>query len=259
MYTTQTHLDIADITDDIILLKEGGGSLVIKTNAVNFGLLSDLEQISIIGSFAQMLNSLSYSIQILIQSQRLDVTSYIRLLDGVQRSQINPLLSGMIAKYRQFIQSLVKENEVLDKQFYIVLSVASIELGIGYSNKLDTINKIKTILNPRRDQISRQLGRIGLKAEQLNTEKLVKLFYDIYNQTSTQDIQPEVIRTNLVQPVRLANSANSTQPRPNIPSPSINPYLQQTTQLPVSPLDPSTWQQNPGNRNHPFVVEELTG
>lgn len=253
MYTTQAHLSIENIKDDIILLKEGGGSLVIKTNAVNFGLLSDVEQVSIITSFAQMLNSLSFSIQILIQSQRLDVTAYIRLLEMAQRSQINALLAGMIAKYRMFIQSLVKENEVLDKQFYIVLSVSSIELGLSVSDEQDRINKIKTILNPRRDQISRQLSRVGLRAEQMNTERLIKLFYDVYNQTSTQSSEQVAIKPNLIQPVRLANPNTVQKPISNIP---IAPPL--PVQPTTNPLTGTAW-QTPTSRSHPFVVEELTG
>lgn len=259
MFTAQKHLSIEDIAENIVLLKDGGGSLVIKTSAVNFGLLSDMEQIAIISSFAQMLNSLSFSIQILIQSQRLDITSYISLLDIAQRSQTNPLLASMIAKYRQFIQSLVKENEVLDKQFYIVLNVSSIELGLGVNKKEDKINKIKTILNPRRDQILRQLGRIGLRSEQLSTDKLVKLFYDIYNQTSTQETQPAAKAVNLIQPVRLVNPNQNRQQVPAIPQTApIYPTLNSPVQPTPSPSVPTTWQQ-PAARNHPFVVEELAG
>jgi hypothetical protein len=255
MSTTQKHLAISDIVEDIILLKDGGGSLVIKTNAVNFGLLSEIEQAAIIGSFAQLLNSLSYSIQIVIHSQQLDVSSYIALLDIAQKSQNNSLLAGMIAKYRQFIQSLVKENEVLDKQFYIVLNVSSIELGIGFSDKQDHINRIKTILNPRRDQILKQLSRIGLKSDQLTTPELVKLFYDLYNQTSTQEIPKSVTASNFVQPVRLGNP----QPASPQPTPSAPPQPQHPTQpAPVNPNNQPVWQNpRPTNRSHPFVVEEL--
>ena len=122
MNTTQKHLSISDIANDILLLKNGGGALVLQVSAVNFGLLSDREQVAIIGSFAQMLNSLSFSIQIVIHSERLNLSSYLEVLDKAQKAQANPLLSQMITEYKQFIQSTVKENEVLDKKFYIVNS-----------------------------------------------------------------------------------------------------------------------------------------
>src|SRR3989339_1735962 len=96
MNTTQQHLSIADIKDDILILKNGGGSLVLQVSAVNFGLLSDREQIAIISAFAQMLNSLSFSIQIVIYSERLNISSYLTLLEKAQLAQTNPLLSRMI-------------------------------------------------------------------------------------------------------------------------------------------------------------------
>src|SRR3989338_9353139 len=159
MNTTQQHLLISDIKDDILILKNGGGALVLQVGAVNFGLLSEREQIAIISSFAQMLNSLSFSIQILIFSERLNINSYLVLLDKAQKLQSNPMLSNMIINYRQFIQNTIKENEVLDKKFYIVIPLFSLELGLA-PTRVVLQQKIKTILLPRRDQIRRQLSRV---------------------------------------------------------------------------------------------------
>ena len=236
MSNTQDRLNIVDITDDIILLKNGDGALVLQVSAVNFGLLSEVEQVSIIASFAQLLNSLSYPIQILIHSRRLDITSYLSLLDNAQKLQTNPLLFTMMGKYRQFIQSTIKENDVLDKQFYIVISVSNLEIGLGYNNKLDRVKKIKTVTFPRRDQLIRQLSRVGLRAQQLTSPKLVKLFYEIYNQ-SGNNLTP-TIQQPIIEPVRLRPPQ-----LPNRPSPSSPP------EIPT--------QQVRNARNHPFVVEEL--
>ena len=38
--TTQDFLEIEDINQDLLLLKDGSAALVITTSAVNFGLLS---------------------------------------------------------------------------------------------------------------------------------------------------------------------------------------------------------------------------
>lgn len=235
MNTTQEHLPIENITEDMVLLKSGGGALVLKTSAVNFGLLSEREQIAIISSFGQMLNSLSFPIQIMLRSTRLDVSSYIGLLDKAQLKQTNPLLSQMIAKYRQFIQTIVKENEVLDKQFYVVVPVSYLEMGIIKLSENERLVRVKTILLPRRDQVIKQLGRIGLKATQLNTRQLLELFFEIYNTPSeTEDIH--------IEQVRLSSPQNlPTQPAP----PPQQPVAQ-----------PISTQSNPP-KVHPFVVEEL--
>ena len=235
MSTTQEHISIANITDDLVLLKSGGGAIVLQTGAVNFGLLSEREQLAIIASFGQMLNSLSFPIQILLRSTRLDITSYITLLDKAQLKQANSLLSEMIAKYRIFIQQIVKENEVLDKQFYVVVPVSYLEMGIKVLNENERLLRAKTILLPRRDQIIKQLGRLGLKANQLDTKKLVELFFEIYNTPSEQeDIRVEQVK--LSTPINQPQTTNAT-----IPQPATNQY------------QPAT----PNSKTHPFVVEEL--
>ncbi|MBI2019643.1 hypothetical protein HYS95_03185 [Candidatus Daviesbacteria bacterium] len=257
MYTTQKHLAIADIDNDILLLKDGGGALVLEVDAVNFGLLSDREQVAIISSFAQMLNSLSFSLQIVIRSQRLNINSYLTLLEKAQKAQTNPLLSNMISEYKQFIQSTIKENEVLDKNFYIVIPLFAIELGLTAS-KENLRQKVKTVLFPRRDQIIRQLARVGLKANQLVKKDLIETFYNIYNgefsqKPISQTVDPKGLLVRLKQPVQKNNPENSEE---------LRRPEDQTIKTPENPeIRPSDTLSNSESfrsRSHPFVVEELT-
>lgn len=247
MNTTQQHLLISDIKDDILVLKNGGGALVLQVSAVNFGLLSDREQIAIISAFAQMLNSLSFSIQIVIYSERLNITSYLKLLDKAKQAQLNPLLSTMITNYRQFIQATIKENDVLDKKFFLVIPLFALELGLTTSEQ-SLQQKIKTVLLPRRDQIIRQLNRVGLKATQLTNQKLIELFYDMYNGQFIENIPAPTslsgkIELKLKQPIPINLTTPSQAPPPMPP------------QNPTKPAPISI--ENQSSRNHPFVVEEF--
>lgn len=247
MNTTQSHLSISDITDDILLLKNGGGALVLQVSAVNFGLLSDQEQMGIIAAFAQMLNSLSFSIQIVIHSERLNITSYINLLDKAQKIQKNPLLSQMMADYKQFVQATIKENEVLDKKFYIIVPLFNLELGLTASKTI-LEQKIKTVLLPRRDQVVRQLNRVGLKATQLTKQKLVEVFYDIYN---GQVIEKKVAQT--ISPQEL--NVNLKSPQIKSQQPTFDTAAQPANQAGTAQSSQPIITQ--GAKTHPFVVEEL--
>lgn len=240
MKTTQQHLSILEIKDDLIFLKDGSGALVLQTSAVNFGLLSEREQIAIISAFAQLLNSLSYSIQIVIHSERLNISSYLTLLEKAQKTQTNPLLSKMIGNYRQFIQLTIKENDVLDKRFYLVIPLYKLEVGLTSSREaLD--QKVKTVLFPRRDQLIKQLNRVGLKATQLTTEQLVELFYDIYNGQEVELLPPQSVKLN--EPHSQIQRIQTTLPQPT--DATVEPKLQ----FPPLSSQPS--------KTHPFVVEEL--
>ncbi len=191
--TTQSHLDIEDITQNILVLKDGSCALVLQIGSVNFNLLSEEEQDAIIYAYAALLNSLTFPIQILIRSQKKDITNYVKLLENQQNQQSNPIIRDRLNKYRQFVQRLVKERQVLDKRCYAIVPFLRTELGLSSSNPLKPksttlpydksyiIEKAIAALEPKRDHLARQFGRIGLTARQLSTQELIEVFYAIYN------------------------------------------------------------------------------
>ncbi len=192
--STQQHLDIEDIKDNVVIFKNGSCCMILQASAVNFGLLSETEQDATIYAYAGLLNSLSFPIQIVIRSKQKDISSYLNLLQTQEKKQQSPQLKSWIKNYRQFIEKIVKENEILDKKFYVIIPFSSLELGITTSvltNKKGLpypkeyiLEKAKTNLHPKRDHIIKQLARIGLKTKQLGTQELIELFYNIYNPES---------------------------------------------------------------------------
>lgn len=208
--STQEHLDIYTIKNHLVFLKDGSCSLVLKTTALNFNLLSEEEQDATIYTYAGLLNSLSFPIQILIRSQRKNISDYITLLDNSIQKTSSQKVKESLLSYRQFVKSLVKENRVLEKKFYIIITFSAIELGITKSTfnpfakdpqkppyDLDYIEeKASMALYPRRDHIIRQFARIGLKTSQLTTTELVTLFYSIYNQSSSSPLISDQISFN---------------------------------------------------------------
>lgn len=191
--STQVFTEIEDIDHDLILYSDGSASLIIATTAVNFGLLSDKEQEAIIYAYAGLLNSLSFPVQILIQTKHKDISAYLRLLEEQEKRQKNPKLEKSIHGYRIFVASMVKEKDVLDKKFYIVLPFSSVELGVSASSligkkpaglpyeKSYIYDRAQTVLLPKRDHIIRLLARVGLHATQLDNEQLIKLMFSMYN------------------------------------------------------------------------------
>lgn len=191
--TTQVFTEINAIDNDIVMFVDGSCCVVVTATAVNFGLLSEKEQDTIMYAYAGLLNSLSFPIEILIRTQHKDVTAYLRLLEEQERKQKNPKLAKSIHDYRLFVAATVKEKDVLDKNFYIVLPFSSLELGTSANvlfgsktrglpyKKSYIFERALTVLNPKRDHIIRLLNTIGLQARQLTNEQLVKLFFTTYN------------------------------------------------------------------------------
>lgn len=191
--STQAFTEIEAVDQDIVIFSDGSAAVVIKTTAVNFGLLSEAEQETIITAYAGLLNSLSFPIQILVRTQRKDITAYLGLLEDQEAKQKNPKLAKSIHGYRQFVADTVKEKEVLDKNFYIIIPFSRLELGptpaVLFGGKKQGLpypiayvfERATTVLSPKRDHIIRLLGRLGLHAAQLTSEQIVKLFFSIYN------------------------------------------------------------------------------
>ena len=191
--STQEHLEIEDIRDDLVLLKDGSCALIIQTSAVNFGLLSAAEQDAIIYAYAGLLNSLTFAVQIVIRSKRKDISSYVASLEKAEGKQTNELLKNQIAKYRDFVVKTVKENNVLDKKFYIIIPFSALELGVGSSAKSLVkqkalpmpkeiiMEKAKVALTPKAEHLYRLMGSLGLKGRQMTTPELIELFFDAYN------------------------------------------------------------------------------
>jgi hypothetical protein len=200
--STQEHLDIYTIKNHLVFLKDGSCAMVLRTTAINFNLLSEEEQDATIYAYAGFLNSLSFSIQILLRSQRKNISDYINLLDNQIQVTSSQKVKEQLLAYRQFVKSLVKENRVLEKKFYIIIPFSAIEMGLskGSFNPFQKApqkppydlqyieDKASMVLYPRRDHVIRQFARIGLKASQLTTGELTTLFYSIYNPSSTTNL-----------------------------------------------------------------------
>jgi len=191
--STQDHLEIEDIRDDLILLKDGRVSLVMETGAVNFDLLSEEEQDAKIKTFAGMLNSLNFQMQIVILTERSDLTAYVEKLTAYKEQQTSKPLIRQIEIYIQFIKNLTYNREVLDKRFFIIIPEVSAEVQrtsivkqifgkrIQITNRKVIFEKAKINLYPKRDHVLKQFNKMGIEAWQLKNDQLVRLYYSMYD------------------------------------------------------------------------------
>lgn len=191
--STQKFTEIVDIVDQVVLLSGGNAALVIEVQASNFALLSQEEQNAKIYAYASFLNSLSFPIQIVVRNKKIDISSYINLLNQqIKQTTLHQTLSdnqnqaliSYIQLYRDFITELVKVNTVLDKNFYIIVSYSYLEKGTVNMAKGKTdsfAQNALAALRTKADGVLTQLSRLSLKARILEKEELVRLFYEIYN------------------------------------------------------------------------------
>ena len=199
--TTQAFLEVYDITNDMVILKDGTVSVILQIGTMNFSLLAEQEQDAVIFTYGSLLNSLNFPVQINIQSQTKDATKYLRLLDEQIQKAGTQQKANLIKRYQAFVSELIKERNVLEKKFYVVIPASPTEMGlltaqsvipgktqfdITAVERTVILEKAANILDPRRDHIISQFNRLGLFAQQLNTQEIIRNFYLNYNPEATE-------------------------------------------------------------------------
>jgi hypothetical protein len=210
--TTQDFTEIVDIVDDVVLFKGKNACSVLEVSSVNFFLLSADEQNARIYGYMSLINSLSFAIQILIVSKRVDMGNYLKVLDKRIENLQNQRIKEHLAMYRQFIDELVKNEGLLDKKIYIVVPYSYLEGNLGGQNPTQPAQKpqqpskpgtfadqAKNTLISKRSVIQAQVERMGLASRPLQHEELIKLFYEILNNDTitvdfnSQDLQNVIL------------------------------------------------------------------
>lgn len=215
--STQSHLDIEDIRNDLAILKNGNVALIMESNAINFELLSEEEQDAKIIAFANLVNSLNFVLQIVVHTERADVTKYIEKIRKVQSKHTSQALVKQMEIYIKFIKNLTINNEILSKRFFIVIPAligaiqrpSFVKSLMGGSSQLTididrVLAKAQLELYPKRDQLIKLFRTMGLTVKQLNTDELIHLFYSMYDPDKVgyrqQSISKSDYTSNLITP-----------------------------------------------------------
>lgn len=197
----QNFVPIKEIRDGVVILKDGTMRILLMASSVNIALKSEDEQSAILIQFQSFLNSLEFSTQIFIQSRRLDIRPYLALLEERLREEVNDLLKIQIHEYINFIKTVTKSTNIMNKLFLIVVpyappkSVTALEskggfLGFGAKKNpnpiiskdaMDAFEEARSQLEQRAGIVSQGLSRTGVRVVALGTEELTELYYRLFN------------------------------------------------------------------------------
>lgn len=199
--TTQNTLQISEIRENMVIMRDGSYRAVVACKSINFDLMSSREREGVEYSYQNFLNSLYFPVQIFIRSQRVDIGPYIDRLVNLRKAQDNMLLGVLMEDYINFIDILSQEANIMDKSFFMVIPFFPAgdlsdlrgqakgffgKLFAKQSNgsiKIDqaSYEKAKDEIKNRVDSVTSGLFQIGIKSVQLNTKELGELYYNVYN------------------------------------------------------------------------------
>lgn len=187
------------------MMKDGSSRMVLRVHALNFNLKSTEEQDAILMSYQRFLNSLNFPIQIIVRSLKVDIEAYINRLKNLAIKQQNALLQEQTYRYIDFLTNLIDLAQIMKKEFFIVIpfdfennesvrktdffgvfksfwSALSQEESVAdiRANR-SRLEKLKKGNYERLSTAKMSLEAIGLKAEEVRKEDLIKLIYNYYN------------------------------------------------------------------------------
>lgn len=195
----QDLVDIKEIRDGILVLKDGSLRAVLIASSVNFALKSSDEQDAIILQYQNFLNALDFSVEFFVQSRGLNIEPYLETLRERLKREYDELMKVQISEYIEFVKAFVDSSNIMAKSFYIVVPFTPVTL-LKHGGVQDTFfsffgsqqtrsqplddkkfEEYKTQIYQRMEVVRQGLVRTGVRVVPLNTEELVELFYGLYN------------------------------------------------------------------------------
>jgi hypothetical protein len=192
---SQAFVPVKEVRNGIIILKDGGYRGVLMCSSLNFALKSEDEQRAIIGGFQNFLNTLDFSVQIVVHSRRMDIRPYLALLETLEPLQKTDLMKIQLREYIQFVKNFIEGSDIMTKLFYVVVPftpapAAEVASALPFLGKKSdaaptglsgTFEEHRVQLEQRMGLVASSLGGTGLRAVPLGTEEVIELLYRSFN------------------------------------------------------------------------------
>lgn len=192
----QAFVPVKEVRNGVIILKDGGYRGVLMCSSVNFALKSEDEQQAIVGGFQNFLNTLDFSVEIVVHSRKMDIRPYLALLSERMEAQSTELMRLQLREYIQFIRGFMDSTSIMTKVFYLVVPytpaiasevVSSSMAFLGQKKSGSTsfggsnFEDDRVQLEQRMALAAGGLASSGLRAVPLGTEEVIELLYRSFN------------------------------------------------------------------------------
>lgn len=157
------------LNNGVIYTKNKEYIKIIKIYPINFNLKTELEKKAILKSYKEFLKICNFDIQIIIQSNKEDLSLIISKINKNKKEK-NKNLQIISENYINFINNINLNKKSASKNYYIIIKSKNNDEGI-----------VKEELNEKYIKIKEALARCGNKTINLNKEEIKEILFSFFN------------------------------------------------------------------------------
>jgi hypothetical protein len=194
----------------LVVMRDASFRLLIRCGSVNFDLKSVPERDAIVATFGELLEALDPQTPLQVQqrSKLLDATAYVRQFERPEAQRaLTPRLRQLVQGHLAHYQSLIREQNLLKRENYVVLSSRGAQRPVdekasdsiplaniwrAFSQRSEryaswrepTVQEIaaaRSDLAIRADELEQRLRQMGLSAQRLDEGDLRELLFELYH------------------------------------------------------------------------------
>jgi len=173
-------MGIKKITEDHIINEDNKKIAILKVMPINLSIKADEEQEVVFMGFRKFLNSLDFPIQIVMNTEEINLNSY---LENKQYNKEKKIYRKLAEDNTKFLKNTIKENSINNRGFYVVIPEAT--------NLENQVNICKNRLNS-----------LHLKVRQLSKNETISLLKKYFRSNGKNkenlldDLSPSVVINN---------------------------------------------------------------
>ncbi len=176
--SARNQIAIKGVRDGILILPNNQYRAILEVAALNFELRSDEEQDAIIDTYESVLNSVGVPLQILIRTREIDMDKYLEDLQDRRKDEKEEIYRDQLKNYNEFIRTLIADNKILTRHFYIVVPYQPTD-----KNEKADFDLVEEQLRLRLDIVSKGIAKLGMHTFQIDSLNVLDLFYRFYSPT----------------------------------------------------------------------------
>lgn len=149
-----SFIPIKEVSNGLIVTKDNRKLAIIRITPINFSIKPEESKGAISIAFQKFLNSLDFPIQIIMNTEHLDLKDYFSEVEKKIKDskQFGHLFEG----YKKHLESITKEKDVMNRVFYLILTE-------------------RTDINIQLQICQTKLSNIGLKSVRVGDKEIKEL------------------------------------------------------------------------------------